>query len=394
MRKILKAAAMLTVGGALLSTSAFAALSGTAVYNASTGKIDVNVSGLGTGESTIMVLKSATAIDAIPSTVADADIVYIDQKTATVDGTASYSIDPGTRGADVNTYYVFAGGTNESSAKFLGAATRTIAATGVVIKENGEDAATTKELTSNQTAAFTAVVSPENATETVTWTVKQGETDVTTSVLSVAADGVATFTAPVVAANTDYVVTAKAGSVSDSITITVKPAVVAVTSVTILVDGTDTAAAELAISGTAALTATVAPETATDKTVTWAAKQGETDVTDTVLSVVNGVETFTAPSVDADTVYTVTATAGGVTDTVAITVKAATTDIIYGDVDGDGNVTIDDVVVILKKLGGASIADFNETAADVDVDGSVTIDDVVRILKKLGGADVPLGPTV
>lgn len=390
MRKILKAAAMLTVGGALLSTSAFAALGGTAVYNPETGKIDVNVTGLGKGESTIMVLKSATAINAIPSKVADADIVYIDQKTA-VEGAASYSIDPGTRGADTGTYYVFAGGTNETSATFLGAAK--VLAKGIVIKEGSADAAETKELTSGQTAAFTAVVNPANATDTVTWTVKQGETDVTATVLSVV-EGVATFTAPVVATNTDYVVTAKAGTATDSITITVKPAVVAVTGVTILVDGVDKEAAELAIGATAALTATVAPENATDKTVTWSAKQGETDVTATVLSVIEGVETFTAPSVDADTVYTVTATAGGVTDTVTITVKApAASSRPKGDIVGSeiGVIDIDDVVAVTQisvNIGTWTAEQL--AAADVvgSEDGVVDIDDVVAITQRSVNLDV------
>ena len=293
MRKIFKAAAALTVGGALLSTSAFAALGGSAVYNAKTGKIDVNVTGLGTGESTIMVLKSKTAINAIPEKVNDADIVYINQKTA-VEGAASYEIDPGTRGADVNTYYVFAGGTNETSATFLGAATKPVAVTGV----------------------------------------------------------------------------------------------------TILVGGVDKEAAELAIGATAALTATVAPENATDKTVTWAAKQGETDVTATVLSVVNGVETFKAPSVDVDTVYTVTATAGGVTDTVSITVKAATTSVRpKGDIVGSeiGVIDLDDVVAVTQMSINVGTWTPEQLAlADVagTEDGVIDLDDVVAITQRSINMDV------
>lgn len=294
MRKMFKAAASLAVGCAMLSTSAFAALTGEPVLSNDKSAVNVTVSGVGANkQSTILVLKGA--LTEMPATINEDDIVYINQQTAAADGTATYSMPLGTRVGDATAVTVFAGATDESAATLLGSVPLSVnvPATGIVIYENGAAAADTKEMEIGATAAFTATVDPSTTTDTVSWTVKQGETDVTATVLTIA----------------------------------------------------------------------------------------------------DGTATFTAPTVEADTVYTVTATAGSVSDSIAITVKAAVAQITYGDVDGDGAITIDDVVMILKKLGGASLTGFNEAAADVDVDGAITIDDVVRILKKLGGADVPLGPT-
>lgn len=120
MRKMFKAAASLAVGCAILSTSAFAALTGTPALNNDKDGIDVTVSGLGTGESTIMVLKGA--LTEMPATINDSDIVYINQKTA-VDGSATYSMPLGTRVGDATAVTVFAGGTNETAATLLGSVT-------------------------------------------------------------------------------------------------------------------------------------------------------------------------------------------------------------------------------------------------------------------------------
>lgn len=60
--------------------------------------------------------------------------------------------------------------------------------------------------------------------------------------------------------------------------------------------------------------------------------------------------------------------------------------LIFGDVDGDGKVSIDDVTDIQKHL--ANMVDFTdeqEAIADVDNDGKVTIDDVTLIQKYLAG---------
>ena len=224
MRKMFKAAASLAVGCAMLSTSAFAALTGTPALSDDRSAVNVTVSGVGADkESTILVLKGA--LTEMPATINDDDIVYIYQKTAAADGTATYSMPLGTRVGDATAVTVFAGATDEATAARLGSVPLSVdvPATGIVIYENGAAAADTKEMEIGATAAFTATVDPSTTTDTVSWTVKQGETDVTATVLTVA-DGTATFTAPTVEADTVYTVTATAGSVSDSIAITVKAA--------------------------------------------------------------------------------------------------------------------------------------------------------------------------
>lgn len=224
MRKMFKAAASLAVGCAMLSTSAFAALTGTPALSDDRSAVNVTVSGVGADkESTILVLKGART--EMPATINEDDIVYINQKTAAADGTATYSMPLGTRVGDATAVTVFAGATDESTATLLGSVPLSVnvPATGIVIYENSAAAADTKEMEIGATAAFTATVDPSTTTDTVSWTVKQGETDVTATVLTVA-DGTATFTAPTVEADTVYTVTATAGSVSDSIAITVKAA--------------------------------------------------------------------------------------------------------------------------------------------------------------------------
>lgn len=118
MRKMFKAAASLAVGCAMLSTSAFAALTGEPVLNAEKTVIDVTVGGLGVGESTILVLKGEHA--SIPASLADADIVYINQVTADGNGNATYSMPLGARADGAEKVTVFGGGTNETSATKLG----------------------------------------------------------------------------------------------------------------------------------------------------------------------------------------------------------------------------------------------------------------------------------
>ncbi|HBM97803.1 MAG TPA: hypothetical protein DD413_00115 [Ruminococcus sp.] len=64
-------------------------------------------------------------------------------------------------------------------------------------------------------------------------------------------------------------------------------------------------------------------------------------------------------------------------------------DVMLGDVDGDGKISIDDVTDIQKHL--ANIVDFTneqESLADVDRDGKITIDDVTLIQKSLAGLAV------
>lgn len=122
MRKMFKAAASLAVGCAMLSTSAFAALTGTPALSDDNSAVNVTVSGVGADkESTILVLKGART--EMPATINEDDIVYINQKTAAADGTATYSMPLGTRVGDATAVTVFAGATDESAATLLGSVT-------------------------------------------------------------------------------------------------------------------------------------------------------------------------------------------------------------------------------------------------------------------------------
>lgn len=122
MRKMFKAAASLAVGCAMLSTSAFAALTGTPALSDDRSAVNVTVSGVGASkESTILVLKGA--LTEMPATINEDEIVYINQKTAAADGTATYSMPLGTRVGDAKAVTVFAGATDEATAARLGSVT-------------------------------------------------------------------------------------------------------------------------------------------------------------------------------------------------------------------------------------------------------------------------------
>jgi len=53
--------------------------------------------------------------------------------------------------------------------------------------------------------------------------------------------------------------------------------------------------------------------------------------------------------------------------------------VLKGDANGDGQVTIADVVAVENVLHGSTPAGFNAAAADVNGDGQITIADVVGI---------------
>lgn len=59
-------------------------------------------------------------------------------------------------------------------------------------------------------------------------------------------------------------------------------------------------------------------------------------------------------------------------------------DILKGDVNGNGQVEVGDAVCILRKLGKKSNVVFIESAADINGNGSIEIGDAVLILKFLG----------
>lgn len=70
--------------------------------------------------------------------------------------------------------------------------------------------------------------------------------------------------------------------------------------------------------------------------------------------------------------------------------KSPFKDVILGDADGDGKVTITDATMIQKYLAEFNMPDnFVFDACDVDKSGSVTVTDVTQIQRYLAGLDAP-----
>ena len=66
--------------------------------------------------------------------------------------------------------------------------------------------------------------------------------------------------------------------------------------------------------------------------------------------------------------------------------------IIYGDADGDGEVTLEDASTLQLHLAGYEV-DIDLAAADADGDGEVTLEDASTLQLYLAGYDVDLGPS-
>jgi len=66
-------------------------------------------------------------------------------------------------------------------------------------------------------------------------------------------------------------------------------------------------------------------------------------------------------------------------------------DIIYGDVDGDGEITLTDASTLQLYLSGYEVT-VDEVSADVDGDGEITLTDASTLQLYLSGYDVTLGP--
>ena len=164
-----------------------------------------------------------------------------------------------------------------------------------VAVEKIEITSTVKEVTEGEKITLTATVSPENATDkTVTWT----SSDIT--VATVDANGVVTGVKAGSAT-----ITAKAGEQSASVEITVNAKVIDVTGIEIT-----STEKEVAVGSPITFKATVSPDTATYKTVTWTSSVEDVATVDS-----NGVVTGLKAGKT-----TITATAGGKSDSVEITV--------------------------------------------------------------------------
>lgn len=67
-------------------------------------------------------------------------------------------------------------------------------------------------------------------------------------------------------------------------------------------------------------------------------------------------------------------------------------EIILGDADGDGEVTIIDATAIQRVLAELPTASYNEKAADADADGEVTIMDATAVQRHV--ADLPANENI
>lgn len=65
-------------------------------------------------------------------------------------------------------------------------------------------------------------------------------------------------------------------------------------------------------------------------------------------------------------------------------------DILFGDVNNDGEITISDVVWIMRNISGAEMADYiNIENGNVNSDNKISISDAVWILRYLSGSEIP-----
>ena len=83
---------------------------------------------------------------------------------------------------------------------------------------------------------------------------------------------------------------------------------------------------------------------------------------------------------------------------VAVSVVTAAQNTVYGDVTGDSNVDVSDVIKLLQLLASDGIAEFNQAqkiAIDVNCDGNVDVSDAIRTLQHLANPEsIVLGPQV
>ncbi len=66
-------------------------------------------------------------------------------------------------------------------------------------------------------------------------------------------------------------------------------------------------------------------------------------------------------------------------------------DVKYGDINSDGEINIQDGVLLKKHLAGIKGLNIDMTASDVNVDSEVNIQDAVILMKYLAGMNVTLG---
>lgn len=123
------------------------------------------------------------------------------------------------------------------------------------------------------------------------------------------------------------------------------------------------------------LTATVLPANTTNKKVSWKSSSANVEVIGD--GYIKGVKTGTA-------IITATTTDGSnLSASCRVTVISNSSGILLGDVDDNGVVNIDDVVVLIDYLLSGYVTPFNMVNADLDADSKITINDMTLLIDLL-----------
>ena len=209
MRKFVKTAAVLALAFALLSTSAFAALTGGSVAKNNDGTYTATINGAAANEQiTILGVEADVDVNApVVPELTDSNILYINQTAAdgtadTADTFANFSLKGESNG---RTIHFFAGSATSDEAKYLGAVTEAIPY--AITIQGG-----TVEV--NKTLTITATINPEGYTGDVDWSAPGAEIsgDALGATFSAATEGTYTVTATLdngASATAEVVVTAK-----------------------------------------------------------------------------------------------------------------------------------------------------------------------------------------
>lgn len=130
--------------------------------------------------------------------------------------------------------------------------------------------------------------------------------------------------------------------------------------------------ATLAVGDTLTLTSIALPKGATNQERTWSSSDKNIATVDS-----NGLVTAIAEGV-----VDIVVEAGGKSDTCMVTVKPGYTP---ADVNNDGLIAVDDVVLTINGALGITADNFLFAAADMNADGQILVDDVVQVINSVLG---------
>ena len=102
----------------------------------------------------------------------------------------------------------------------------------------------------------------------------------------------------------------------------------------------------------------------------------------------NSKLSFKLPANTADGIYEVRMGGTDIKTTSIATFEIK--NIMFGDVNNDGDITISDAIWILRKLSGAEMSDYITIEnGNINSDDALTISDVVWMLRYLSGSELP-----